>query len=555
MLQQDEFSDQLHAEKYRGAHEDFRESQGRVAAALADDPDHFQRIRQLYLDQRFLCGGRIQASIGSTKATTAMNCYVSGTIADSFTDGPGNIMQRAHEAAATLRLGGGIGFDYSTLRPYNDVVKSLESTASGPVSFMGINNVVCELVKSAGHRRGAMMGVLRIDHPDIEIFIHAKQDLESLLNFNLSVAVTDEFMECLRDKRPFQLRFEGRPYRTIDPAPLWEMLMRSTWDWSEPGVLFIDHINKMNNLSYCEVIAATNPCSEQPMPPYGACCLGSFNLTQYVDTHLREFNYEALAADVAPVVRAMDNVFDNTHYPIPAQKIEALNKRRLGIGPTGLANAGEVLGHSYGSEGFLDFQESVLRVIRDEAYSASSDLAVEKGCFPAYDRAGYLSSNFVNTLPPHLVEKIERQGMRNSHLLTIAPTGTISLCAKNVSGGCEPVIDYTVLRKIDMRDGQIEVQLQDYGYREFGVKGKRAKDVTIDEHLAVLALATQYVDSGVSKTCNISDDMTYDEFKGVYVKAWELKCKGITTYRAAGKRKGIIESCEFDPETGMRSCE
>lgn len=564
------FSDELHQQKYRLEGESFREAMNRVAAGLKDDDAHFHEFRDILMDMRFMPAGRIQAAIGSGRNTTPYNCYVSGTIADSYTDGDGSIMQRAAEAAATMRMGGGIGYDFSTLRPKGDLIVKLQSRSSGPISFMEIFDAVCRCTSSSGHRRGAQMGVLRIDHPDILEFVHAKQNESFLRGFNISIAVTDEFMIAKRDGKPFQLRFGGRVYREVDPNELWDAVMRSTWDWAEPGVLFIDRINEMNNLHYCETIAATNPCGEQPLPPFGACLLGSFNLVRYLKRDMLgwTFDWEGYARDVAPVVRAMDNVVDRARYPMPQQEHEAKSKRRMGLGVTGLANAGEALGMPYGSEEFLAFTRRVLTVLRDESYRTSARLAQEKGPFPLYSNE-YLDSKFVRTLPEDIQGLIEFYGIRNSHLTSIAPTGTISLCADNISSGLEPVFSYGMERTVIEFEGPRKELIEDYGVRVFGVRGRRSSEVTVAEHVAVLAVAAELVDSAVSKTCNVDGRVSWEEFKRVYDSAWELGCKGITTYRADGKRGGVIvakdddtggaqeeaASCTIDPESGRRSCE
>lgn len=565
------FSDELHAGKYRGEGEGFREAMNRVAAGLKDDDLHFHSLRDVLLDMRFMPAGRIQSAIGSGKNTTPYNCYVSGTIADSYVDGEGSIMERAAQAAATMRMGGGIGYDFSTLRPKGDLIVKLQSRSSGPISFMEIFDAVCRCTSSSGHRRGAQMGVMRIDHPDVFEFIHAKQNEHFLRGFNISIAVTDEFMECKRDGKPFQLKWGGRVYREVDPNELWDAVMRSTWDWAEPGVLFIDTINRMNNLAYCETIAATNPCGEQPLPPFGACLLGSFNLVRYLKRDMIGwyFDWDLLANDIPTVVRAMDNVVDRARYPLPQQEHEAKSKRRMGLGVTGLANAGEALGLPYGSPGFLDFTRRVLTMLRDESYRASARLASEKGPFPLFEAEQYLESAFVKTLPEDVREMIAELGIRNSHLTSIAPTGTISLCADNVSSGLEPVFSYGMERTVIDEAGPRKELIEDYGVRVLGVKGRRSAEVTVAEHVAVLAVASELVDSAVSKTCNVDSRVSWDEFKRVYDSAWELGCKGITTYRADGKRGGVIvakdddtgkageeaASCTIDPETGRRSCE
>lgn len=549
------FADQLHAEKYRGPGEPFREAMNRVSSTLSDDSAHHKTLRNILLGQRFLPAGRVQAAIGSTKAVTPYNCFVSGTIEDSFVDGHGSIMDRAKAAAATMRMGGGIGYDFSTLRPRNALIKKLQSRSSGPVSFMEIYDAVCRCIASSGHRRGAQMGVLRIDHPDIEEFIHAKQNGTRLSGFNISVAVTDEFMECMLTGMPFELRFGGEVHKEVDPVALWETLMRSTWDWAEPGVLFIDRINEMNNLWYCETIAATNPCGEQPLPPDGACLLGSFNLVKYMDG--KDFDWDQFIMDIPPVVRAMDNIVDRAVYPLYEQEKEAKSKRRMGLGVTGLANAIEWIGAPYGSTEFRMIEASILECLRNEAYLASSELAVEKGAFPLYDKERYTQGKFITNLPEPIRERIARNGMRNSHLTSIAPAGTISLTADNVSSGLEPVIFHSVSRTVMMDSGPEQQEIPDYGVRVFGHRGKVSADVTVEEHLAVLETAVPYVDSSISKTCNVSSDTPWADFKDIYVRAWHSRCKGLTTFQMGGKREGIMEegaSCALD-ENGRSQCE
>lgn len=555
------FSDELHATKYRGPGEDFREAMNRVASALSDNDAHFHAFRDILLDMRFLPAGRIQAAMGSDRAVTPYNCYVSGTIEDSFC-GLGGIMDRATEAAATMRLGGGIGYDFSRLRPRGDLITTLNSRASGPVSFMEIYDAVCNCVASAGHRRGAQMGVLRVDHPDIMEFVRAKQNATDLRAFNVSVGVTDEFMIAVKGGTDFDLRFGGKTYRTIDARALWEAIMRSTWDWAEPGVLFIDRINQLNNLYYCETISATNPCGEQPLPPYGACLLGSFNLTKYVSGD--GFDYSRFRRDIPIVVRAMDNVIDRAIYPLIQQEDEAKTKRRMGLGVTGLANALEAMGMEYGSPAFADWTGLILATLRNEAYAASVELAKEKGPFPLFDADKYWAGKFIRKLPVDLQADICSNGIRNSHLTSIAPTGTISLCADNVSSGIEPVFAYSFDRIVNMEDGPRMERVEDYGVRVFGVRGKQSKDVTVDEHLRVLLTAQEFVDSAVSKTCNVAPETPWEDFKSIYMRAWEGGAKGCTTFNTGGKRGGILQatddasegaSCWIDPNTGKRECE
>ena len=560
-------SKETYKTKYCMEGESFYESKVRFARTLADSPEHYQQLLGILLDQRFMGGGRTQAAVGAPRQVTAFNCYVSGTIKDSMHD----IMAKATEAAETMRKGGGIGYDFSTLRPKGDRIVSLDSRSSGPISFMDIFNSVCKTIASAGHRRGAQMGVLRIDHPDIEEFIKAKNNKTELTGFNTSVGVTDKFMQAVVDKDMFDLVFEGKVYKQVYAPALWEEIMDSTWDWAEPGILLIDRINEMNNLYYCETIAATNPCGEQPLPPYGACLLGSFNLTKYIDTVGGKyfFDYAQLASDIPPVIRAMDNIHDVSIFPLEEQAEESRNKRRMGLGVTGLANAGEVLGYSYGSPKFLEFQKEVLEVLRDMTYASSVDLAKEKGAFPMFDAEKYSEAKFIKTLPKLIQKGIKEHGIRNSHLLSIAPTGTMSLCADNVSSGIEPVFSHSYDRTIQTFDGPVVTKVTDYAFREWGVVGKTADECTADEHLAVLALAQQYVDSAVSKTINVSKEMPREEFKSIYMKAWELGCKGATTFNKDGKRFGILNTtkeeedkedkegaaCYIDPTNGIKTCE
>ena len=898
------FSDRLHQEKYRNDNETFKEAMNRVAGALTDDNDKFHKFRDALLNMRFLPGGRIQSAIGTTKNCTAINCFVSSKIEDSFVDGPHSIMQTATEAAATMRMGGGVGFDFSTLRPRGDLIHKLNSYSTGPVSFMEIYNSICLCVASSGHRRGAMMGILRVDHPDIEEFIHAKQpphesepvlqmlskckvgtpewydwfkvlqSVYSLTGFNLSIAVTDKFMEAVKEGKQFKLKFKNRIYREIDARSLWDTIMRSTWDWAEPGILFIDTVNDLNNLHYAETIAASNPCltgdtllvdgdrlrhisergetwdswktgtkrvielicnnglrikctpdhkirlkdgtfieakdsggkilewglgdrspeefiekyillgflfgdgflsgkkqgvgakltreketeicellekygfghnkggyylnrkvleesiglslsflentlphriipdaimtagsnvsasflrglfeangsaktngqvsftttckkqaeqiqillssfgviswitrhtpatitwkngtytsresfrlqiaqrnvgpfrdnigfystyksiklrpvdgsykgklkvvnieelgeeevwdfrmkegypwnvcngivahncAEQVMGEYGACLLGSFNLVKYLtkEDWCWSFDFDLLKNDIPYVVEAMDNVIDNSIFPLQAQKDSALNSRRMGLGVTGAANAIEAMGFSYGSPEFIETLDKILNYIKTNVYKASVELAKVKGPFPLFDKEQYMQGKFIQTLDEEVQELIAKHGIRNSHLTSIAPTGTISICADNVSSGIEPVFAWNQKRLVNMKNGSVEVDVDDYGVREFGVYGKRCSDVTVDEHLNVLITAAKHVDSAISKTCNVPPTTPWDEFKGIYMRAWEAGCKGITTFQTGGKRSGIIESadesaCRIDPITGRHECE
>ena len=569
-------SEEVHAQKYRTTGETFTQAMTRLAEALKDDEWHFKELRDILYNMRFMPAGRVQAAMGAPRSVTPYNCFVSGTIEDSM----GSIMHRASQAAETMRLGGGIGYDFSTLRPRGARIRSLDSSSSGPLSFMKVYDAVCGTVSSAGHRRGAQMGVLRVDHPDIEAFVTAKNNSTEYTNFNLSVAVTDEFMTAVIHDSDFDLRFDGRVYKTVRARYLWDKIMQATWDWAEPGVLFIDRINRKNNLHYCETIAATNPCGEQPLPPYGACLLGSFNLVKYIykeQDGKYDFDFELFQHDIVPVVRAMDNVVDRATYPLPEQEREAKSKRRMGLGVTGVANTLEILGYPYGSEEAKGLFEHIMRVLRDTAYRASISLAAEKGPFELF-REDYLKSEFAQSLPQDIQDLIRKFGIRNSHLLSVAPTGTISLSADNVSSGIEPVFSHYYDRTIRTFDGERVERVEDYAYRVYGVKGVTADKITPLQHVEMLNIASRYVDSACSKTCNIGDNVSWEEFKNVYMQAYLGGASGCTTFRAAGKRFGVLNAaadeedvqqpepqvddfieegmaCYFDPVTGKRTCE
>jgi len=572
--------DAIGAEKYRGKNEDHREASNRVAGFLQDSHEHYMAFRECTMDQRFMPPGRVQAGAGSLKNVTLYNCFVMPTIHDSFVDGPTeaerlmcttalthppeSIMDVAKLAATTMRQGGGVGYDFSTLRPSGDIIKGVDSTTDGPLAFAGIFDKVCGCTASAGNRRGAQMMVMRCDHPDIEEFIRAKQvsdesvpwEMRPLRGFNMSVAVTDELMEAVKSDSMFTLKFGGVDYREVNARALWDMIMRGTYDWAEPGVLFIDRINEMNNLYYCEQIAATNPCGEQPLPPYGACLLGSFNAVKYLvklDSGVWSFDWDKLKADIPHVVRAMDNVIDRSRYPLPEQRMEAQRKRRMGLGITGLANALEAMGFPYGTPGFIEFQDQLGEFIANHCYQASALLAAEKGSFPLYDETRYLASKFVGGLWEDTIALIKKHGIRNSHLTSIAPTGTISLYADNVSSGIEPVIAYKQKRNVIMKAGVETVTIPDYGVAVLGHKGRTVTDgnITADEHVSVLCTAQRWSDSAVSKTCNVPTDFPYEDFKNIYMAAWENGAKGLTTYRPAGNYDEPIKAADSDEEVNQ----
>lgn len=563
--------------KYRQEGETFGQKTSRISGALTDNQEHYEKFNAILKDQRFLPGGRVQSAAGSYRRVTAFNCFVMQKVPDDLM----GIMEVAKQAAKTMQLGGGVGYDFSSIRPKGARIKSLGSQASGPVSFMGIMDATCKTIASAGHRRGAQMGCLRVDHPDIMDFISAKANHDKLTQFNISVLVTDKFMKAVKNDSDFDLVFEGRVFDTVRARSLWEAILRNTWDWAEPGVIFIDRVNEMNNLWYCENISATNPCGEQPLPPYGACLLGSFNLTRYVDWTATDqeafFDWSLLEHDIPYVVRAMDNVIDETTYPLPEQEAEAKNKRRMGLGITGLGNVLGALGIIYGSEEAKEFTKKVLRLIANRCYMTSASLALEKGAFPLFDKR-YLESKFIKKLDPEVQEAIKNYGIRNSHLTSIAPTGTISLTANNVSSGLEPVFSLSYTRTIQTADGPMYETVEDYAYREWGIKCDTADQITVQEHVGMLTAAQEWVDSACSKTCNVGDSVSWEEFKEVYMSAYDGGAKGCTTFRASGKRFGILNAsasediiegeqptedeleveggaCYIDPETGIRSCE
>jgi ribonucleoside-diphosphate reductase alpha chain len=557
------FAEETHTLKYRQPGETFKTSMCRVANHLKDSEEHYHAFKDILVNRRFLPGGRVQSASGAARQVTAFNCFVMDDIPDSLE----GIMRVLSEAARTQQMGGGVGYNFSTLRPRGAIIKTLGSQSSGPLSFMDIFDAMCAAISSAGHRRGAQMACMRVDHPDIEEFISSKNNGHRFTNFNISVLITDEFMSAVENGDSFDLKFDGKVYSTVSASALWDQIMRSTWDYAEPGVIFIDRVNRKNNLWYCETISATNPCGEQPLPPYGACLLGSFNLTQYVVMdEVPYFDYMKFIKDIPIVVRAMDNIIDRTIYPLAKQEYEAKSKRRMGLGVTGLANALEALCASYGSGGFLFLMEQILIVLRDSAYEASIKLAKEKGPFPLFNPL-LLESEFARTLPRHINSLIREGGIRNSHLLSMAPTGTISLTAGNVSGSIEPPFSHYYDRDMREFDRMKTERVSDYAYREWGIKGKTALELSPLDHVKVLNLASQYVDSACSKTCNIGDDVSWEDFKEVYVQAYKGGASGCTTYRAAGMRKGILNTvetpaeeveglaCTWDTETGKRTCE
>lgn len=516
----------------------------RIARALAevetDKPAWEEKFYHALEDFKYLPAGRIAAGAGTGRAVTLFNCFVMGTVPDSM----GGIFDMLKEAALTMQQGGGIGYDFSTVRPRGAAVKGVAADASGPLSFMDVWDAMCRTIMSAGSRRGAMMATMRCDHPDIEHFITAKQDSARLRMFNLSVLITDPFMEAVKADGPWDLVFNGKVYHTVQALDLWNKIMRATYDFAEPGVIFIDRINKMNNLNYVEQIAATNPCGEQPLPPYGACLLGSINLARLV-TNPFEANAELDPAKldelVRLAVRMMDNVVDASRFPLEAQRIEAQNKRRIGLGVTGLADALLMLGQRYGSVEAAAQTDAWMKLIARASYLASVDLAKEKGAFPLFDAEKYLASGNMMQMDDDVREAIRTHGIRNALLTSIAPTGTISLYAGNVSSGIEPVFAYAYTRKVLQKDGsRTEEEVVDYAVQMWrDLKGDtplpdyfvNAQTLAPLDHVRMQAAAQKWIDSSISKTINCPEDIAFDDFKEVYMAAWDQGCKGCTTYR------------------------
>ena len=557
-----DIAQQIWAAKYRFEDEanlaiSFRRGADAVAMAEpeASRAHHANAFYDVMADLRFLPAGRILAGAGTARAVTLFNCFVMNKIGDSIPE----IFAGLSEAAQTLQQGGGIGHDFSSLRPKGAPVHGVGADASGPLSFMDVWDAMCRTIMSAGARRGAMMGTLRCDHPDIEAFIAAKQDPAKLRNFNLSVLVTDAFMVAVKADAAWPLIFGGKVFKTVQARDLWLQIMCATYDYAEPGVIFIDRINFLNPLSYCEEISCTNPCGEQPLPAYGACLLGSLNLTRFVSSPFSKtasLDKLELARVAAIAIRFLDNVIDVSNYPLPQQKHEALNKRRLGLGITGLADALLMCGERYGSERSARMAAEWMQIIHEAAFMTSCTLAAEKGSFPLFKADDYLATLYGTSLSSEQRSLISKSGLRNGLLTSIAPTGTISLLAGNVSSGIEPIFSASYERRIRDAYGERTEQLEDYAvklWHETHANSLPPELVCVDDlrpndHLAMQAAVQPFIDSSISKTINVAETEGFESFISVYEKAYAMGLKGCTTFRPNAITGSILSTSKDEAD-------